>query len=66
MDHPEDNVVDLERRPNSDHSLLDSLLLDYEHCNERHRSQIRRFAHALAEMDPSPHLDAQILPFPTA
>lgn len=58
----EDNVVDLEGRPDS---TLASLLADYSHCSERRRAAIRRFAHRLAELDSPPHLSAQILPFPS-
>ena len=59
----EDNVLEIRGGPDSERTLLASLVSDYEHCNERRRSAIRRFARNLAEMD-SPHLCAQIIPFP--
>jgi len=60
MDQPENNVVALDG--SDDTTLLEDLLLDYKHCNDRRRCAIRRFAHKLAEMEP--HLNATILPFP--
>ncbi len=57
----EDNVLEL-GGVGSESALLDSLISDYQHCNERRRCAIRCFAHKLSEME-SPHLSAKILPF---
>lgn len=49
----------------ADRDCLGDLLRDYGCCSDRHRAQIRRFAHKLAELDvPAPLHSATILPFP--
>ncbi len=61
---PDDNVLELGADDNL--ALLATLLSDYEHCNERRRCAIRRFARKLAEMDSPHHPGAKILHFPSA
>jgi len=62
MEQSENNVVAI--NGDDDTALIENLLQDYKHCNERRRSAIRGFAHKLAEMEP--RLKATILPFPPA
>jgi len=64
MEAPTNNVIDLNGLPDSERVLLTNLLNDYEHCNDRRRNAIRRFAHKLAELELPLSPSATIFPFP--